>query len=112
MQKNEIYEVTFKCPFNCIRSGGSGSGKTSWLFEFLQLRDVLCHAKFYKTYYFYSTWQNMYDEMKTQKLVDDFIEGIPDQETLMSMIDNSSHSSGFYHFLNINFLFLMTYCVL
>ena len=36
----------------------------------------------------------MYDEMKTQKLVDDFIEGIPDQETLMSMIDNSSHSSG------------------
>ena len=94
MQKNEIYDVTFKCPFNCIMSGSSGSGKTSRLFEFLQLKDVLCNAKFYKTYYFYSTWQNMYDEMKTQKLVDDFIEGIPDQETLMSMIDNSSHSSG------------------
>ena len=27
----------------------------------------------------------MYDEMKTQKLVDDFIEGIPYQDTLESM---------------------------
>ena len=36
----------------------------------------------------------MYDEMKIQKLGDYFIEGIPDQERLMSMIDNSSHSSG------------------
>ena len=94
MQKNEIYDVTFKCPFNCIMSGSSGSGKTSRLFEFLKLKDVICNAKFYKTYYFYSAWQNMYDEMKSQKLVDHFIEGIPDQESLMSMIDDSSHTSG------------------
>ena len=93
MTKNEIYDVTFKCPFNCIMSGSSGSGKTSRLFEFLKLKDVICNAKFYKTYYFYSAWQKMYDEMKTQKLVDHFIEGIPDQESLMSMIDNSSHTS-------------------
>ena len=32
--------------------------------------------------------------MTTQRLLDCFIEGIPDQETLMSMIDNSLHSSG------------------
>ena len=37
----------------------------------------------------------MYDEMKTQNLVDNFIESIPDEETLiMMMIDNSSHLSG------------------
>ena len=93
MTKNEMYDVTFKCPFNCIMSGSSGSGKTSRLFEFLKLKDVICNAKFYKTYYFYSAWQKMYDEMKTQKLVDHFIEGIPDQESLMSMIDNSPHTS-------------------
>ena len=93
MTKNEIYDVTLKCLFNCIMSGSSGSGKTSRLFEFLKLKDVICNAKFYKTYYFYSAWQKMYDEMKTQKLVDHFIEGIPDQESLMSMIDNSSHTS-------------------
>ena len=27
MPKNEIYDVTFKYPFNCIMSGSSGSGK-------------------------------------------------------------------------------------
>ena len=36
----------------------------------------------------------MYDEMKTQNLVDNFVEGIPDEETLMMMIDSSSHLSG------------------
>ena len=94
MSKNETYDVTFKCPFNCIMSGSSGSGKTTRLLEFLKLKDVLCNAKFYKTYYFYSTWQSLYDEMKNQKLVDHFIEGIPDQESLMSMIDSSSNTSG------------------
>ena len=94
MQKNEIYDVTFKCPFNCIMRGSFGSGKTTRLMEFLRLKDVSCNAKFYKIYYFYSTWQKMYDEMKTQNLVDNFIEGIPDEETLMMMIDSSSHLSG------------------
>ena len=46
--KHEIYDVTFKCPFNCIMSGSSGSGKTTRLLEFLQLKDVICNAKFYK----------------------------------------------------------------
>ena len=93
MPKNEIYDVTFKCPFNCIMSGSSGSGKTTRLLEFLQLKDVICNAKFYKIYYFYSTWQNIYDDMKLQKLVDYFVEGIPDHESLMSMIDNNAHQS-------------------
>ena len=93
MPKNEIYDVTFKCPFNCIMSGSSGSGKTTRLLEFLQLKDVICNAKFYKIYYFYSSWQGIYNEMKLQKLVDYFVEGIPDHESLMSMIDNNAHQS-------------------
>ena len=90
MEKIEVYDVTFKCPFNCIMSGSSGSGKTSRMFEFLELKDVICSEKFFKTYYFYSTWQSMYDKMKLHKLVDHFIEGIPDHDTLMSMIDNNA----------------------
>ena len=93
MQKNKIYDVTFKCPFNCIMSGSSGSGKTSRLLEFLQLKDVICNVKFYKIYYFYSTWQSIYDEMKLQKLVDYFIEGIPDHDSVISLIDNNSQLS-------------------
>ena len=29
MQKNEIYDVTFKCSFNCVMKGSSGSGKNT-----------------------------------------------------------------------------------
>ena len=90
MEKNEVYDVTFKCPFNCIMSGSSGTGKTTKVLEFLELKDVLCSDKFYKTYYFYLTWQSIYDKMKLHKLVDYFIEGIPDHESLMTLIDNDS----------------------
>ena len=90
MEKNEVYDVTFKCPFNCIMSGSSGTGKTTKVLEFLELKDVLCSDKFYKTYYFYLTWQSIYDKMKLHKLVDYFIEGIPDHESLMTLIDNNS----------------------
>ena len=87
MNENKIYDVTFKCPFNCIISGSSGSGKTNKLLEFLELKDVICNEKFYKVHYFFSMWQPIYNEMKTRKLVDNFIEGIPDIDTLMSMVE-------------------------
>ena len=60
------------------------------MLEFLELKDVLFSEKFYKTYYFYLTWQSIYDKMKLHKLVDYFIEGIPDHESLMTLIDNNS----------------------
>ena len=50
-------------------SGSSGSGKTTRLLDCLQLKDVICNAKFYKKCYFCSTWQGIYDEMKLQKLL-------------------------------------------
>ena len=87
MNENKIYDVTSKCPFNCIISGSSGSGKTNKLLEFLELKDVICNEKFYKVHYFFSMWQPIYNEMKTRKLVDNFIEGIPDIDTLMSMVE-------------------------
>ena len=42
MEKNELYDVTFKCPLFCIMSGSSVSGKTSKLLEILELKDVIC----------------------------------------------------------------------
>ena len=93
MIDNKIYDVTFKSPFNCIISGSSGSGKTNKILEFLQIKDVICSEKFHKVHYFYSLWQPIYEEMKTRKLVDNFIDGIPDIDTLMSIIDYNTLSS-------------------
>ena len=53
MSENKIHDVSFKCPFNCIISGSSGSGKTNKLLEFLELKDVICNEKFYKVHYFF-----------------------------------------------------------
>ena len=58
--------------------------------SFLQLKDVICSEKFHKIYYFYSSWQPIYDKMKLHKLVDHFIEGIPDHETLMNLIEDNA----------------------
>ena len=41
----------------------------------------------------FSTWQCIQDEMKLQKLVDYFVEGILDHDSLMSMIGNNTHQS-------------------
>ena len=57
-QGNFLYLSKKFSQFNCIMCGSSGSGKTTRLLEFLQLKDVICNAKFYKIYYFYSTWQS------------------------------------------------------
>ena len=57
MGGNKIYDVSFKCPFNCIISGSSGSGKTNKILEFLQNKDIICNEKFYKVRYFFSMWQ-------------------------------------------------------
>ena len=101
MSKNTIYDVTFKSPFNCIISGSSGSGKTQKILEFLKVKDVICNEHFYRVHYFFNMWQPSYDEMKTRKLVDNFIEGIPDMDTLMTMIDFTNHSSSSKHQLLI-----------
>ena len=53
MGENKIYDVSFKCPFNCIISGSSGSGKTNKILEFLQNKDVISNENFYKVHYFF-----------------------------------------------------------
>ena len=97
MSKKTIYDVTFKSPFNCIIGGSSGSGKTQKIPKKLKVKDVICKEYFYRVHYFFNMWQPSYDEMKTRKLVDNFIEGIPDIDTLMTMIDFTNHSSSSKH---------------
>lgn len=51
-------DVTFKCPFNYVMSGNSGSETTHRILEFLQLKDVIFSKNIHKVYYFFSMWQN------------------------------------------------------
>ena len=87
MEVKKTYDITFKCPFNCIIAGPTGSGKSNLLKKILKYRNILCDVKFEKVILFYSMWQPLYDEMKEIKCVDDFIEDIPSTDDLLTIIN-------------------------
>ena len=75
-------DVTFKHPFRCLVSGPSGSGKTHLVKNLL-----VCKPKLFsppgcaqKIYYYYNTWQPLYDELIKLNLVTEFIKGTPSVE--------------------------------
>ena len=61
MEMKKTYDITFKCPFNCIIAGPTGSGKSNLLKKILKYRNILCDVKFEKVILFYSMWQPLYD---------------------------------------------------
>ena len=67
--------------------------KIIFVFSDFVIKEVLWNAKLYEIYDFYSTWHNVYFEMKTQILVDHVIEEMPYRKTSMSMIDSHVVSS-------------------
>lgn len=69
-----MYNTQLQCPFSAIISGGSGTGKTTLLFNLLQCQEYLFSEKPAKTFLFYKKYQNMYDELLRLKLVQELIE--------------------------------------
>jgi len=90
-EEHVSYDVTLKCPFNLIIAGATGSGKTSNVFKLLKFKDIICSDKIQKVHYFYSLWQPLYNQMKELKLVDNFINGIPNRDELLSIVNEESN---------------------
>jgi hypothetical protein len=61
-------------PFRCLISGPSSSGKTSLLKNILLNKNSFINSKkpIKITYFYYTTWQPIYDEMVEEGLVDIF----------------------------------------
>lgn len=67
------YNIQFKTSFNCIVHGASSSGKTTWVKNLLSQRDKLFSTTPVKVFLFYNINQQIYEEMKKAKLVDEMI---------------------------------------
>ena len=71
-QEGETVDVRFKNFFTCMLAGSSGSGKTTWVFNFLKNINNLYTIPPTDVYFFYKEWQPMYAE--NSHLVTEFIQ--------------------------------------
>ena len=62
-------------------AGPSGSGKTEIAGEIISNLETMVTPKIQKVVYCYQVWQPKFDYFKDNNLVDDFVEGILDEET-------------------------------
>ena len=68
--------------FMALVAGGTGSGKTTWVFNLLRNRHSMIFPNIDRVYYFYAEDQPIYKQMKDEQCVDKFIADIPSAEAI------------------------------
>jgi len=68
------YDARFKTPFNCIISGASKSGKTTFVRNLLSLSNDIFTTKPDRIFLFYKYMQDIYQEMVDMNIVDELID--------------------------------------
>ena len=68
-------------PFRMVISGVSGSGKSKWVANLLQNHELMITPKINRVIYYYQVFQDDFYHLRNNGIVDEFIKGIPDEET-------------------------------
>ena len=77
--------IAFDSPSTFIISGPSGSGKSSLLFNILKNINIMFNKPVNKIYYFYSVWQDLFNENTSDKI--QYIQNIPDEKFINEISD-------------------------
>jgi hypothetical protein len=77
-----MYNLCFKHPFTGIIQGGTSSGKTFWLLQFLREIKTLVDPVPKNVILCYSEMQDIYRTMMNENLVTEMIQGLPELEDL------------------------------
>jgi len=79
-------DASIKHPSTIIIAGQSGSGKSYFTRELLRNKSTFTPNPPRHTIFVYKEWQPLYDKMKKEKLVDEFICGIPNDEDIKKIM--------------------------
>ena len=83
------HDIRFKTSFNCLVSGMSGSGKTTWVKNLLTLKKQLLTEEPARVFLFYKVMQDIYLEMENTGLVNESInvnEHFPTLEEIFELV--------------------------
>ena len=78
----EEYDVRFKVPFTCLLAGPTQSGKSTYVFNFMRLREQLMTVSTNNIIYFYKKWQSSFDIFKSEGIVTQWINELPTLDRL------------------------------
>ena len=85
-----MWDIRFKVPFNCIVSGVSGSGKTTWVKNFLKIKDQILDKDQGHVILFYKAMQDIYLEMENEGLVNTIV-NVNEHSMSLDFIYDSVH---------------------
>jgi len=88
MDQSGVDFFLFKHPFTCMIAGPSKSGKTTLLKEILTNKDILINKTIQRIVYCYTRWQESFDELKKAIPTVEFLQGLPDIDTIDSYVNN------------------------
>ena len=84
------FDLRLKTNFKLFLTGPSGCGKTVFISELLLNLESISQSPPKRVVYYYKTWQDKFEEMKNQKLVDEFI---GDNANLLEQVKEMSEST-------------------
>jgi hypothetical protein len=80
MDSAPSYDLRLKNPFSALLVGPSRSGKTTWLQKCLRNADVMFTTIPSYTLFYYGAWQDIYDDMNNEGLVQEWKNECPCKE--------------------------------
>ena len=92
---NEEFDVRIKHPSTMILAGQTGSGKSFFTKKLLSSKkNIFAPSAPKHTILFYREWQKLYDEMKEEKLINEFVRGMPDEKQLKTKMEKYIKKGG------------------
>jgi GTPase SAR1 family protein len=87
MNIEETLDASIKHPSTIIIAGQTGSGKSYFTKELLKNKNTFTPNPPKHVIFIYKEWQTLYDKLKAEKLVDEFVCGMPDDNDIKKIME-------------------------